>query len=156
MPPGMFAGNRYAVFANPTSLAVRIAPAMPPKSPRKAVGENLKPSGSPKHKTVRANLVSRMIAARVRLLRVVRGMTQPELDEAMGSAYGTVSRIESGARGRQLSIDMVVALAKGLRCDLSWLITGQGPSPTGEDEGLPAELGGGQAKAQTKRRRTTA
>jgi len=127
---------------------------MPPKSPRKAVGENLKPAGTAKHKTVRSNNLSRMIAAQVRLIRAMRGMTQPELDEAMGSAYGTVSRIESGARGRQLSIETVVALAKGLRCDLMWLITGEGPSPTKDDDAVPAKPSERQGKAKPNRRRT--
>ena len=104
---------------------------MPRTGPSLAIGGNLKPTGAPRHKTVRASNLSRMIAARIRIVREARGMTQDDLEDRSGLSHGVLSRVESGARGRQLSIDLVVAVAKGLRCDLLFLITGQGRIPFG-------------------------
>lgn len=107
--------------------------------PRLAIGESLQPTRIPKHNTVRTGRISRMIAAKIRMVRELRGMTQPVLDDAARVSYGTTSRIESGARGRQISIDLVVAFAAGLKCDLLWLVTGQGRAPFGA-EGAQLEL----------------
>ena len=100
------------------------------------VGENLTPLED--NKTFRSGKVSRMVAASIRLLREAHGMSQPDLEDKAGLSYGTISRIESGSRGRAISVDLAVTIAKVFHVDLNWLLTGQGVVPFGLDLDAPA------------------
>jgi transcriptional regulator with XRE-family HTH domain len=88
-----------------------------------------------------------MVAAQIRLCREVRGWSQEELEVAAGLGRGYVSRIESGSRGRQLSVDTVVEIARALKIDLAWLITGQGRTPFGISKGAGFGAGGSKQQA---------
>lgn len=74
-------------------------------------------------------LLSREIANRVQVLREMKGWSQNELERQAGVARGSVSRIESGERGRWLMVETVLALANALDVDVGWLITGSPPDP---------------------------
>lgn len=99
--------------------------------------------------------LSRQIAARVRALRSLKtsrgpdGKPEPlgvnELGRMAGLAKGVVSRIESGGRGRWLSVDVVLKLAVALEVDVGFLITGMTPRrdwkpPLGFEEAYLREL----------------
>lgn len=73
--------------------------------------------------------VSRETVWRIRVVRVLRGMTREQLDEAAGVSKGQTSSIESGRRGRWLTVDLAVAYAIALRVDVGWLLTGKPPRP---------------------------
>lgn len=125
-----------------------------------AIGENLKARKGEGYKTTRTGNLSRMIAARIRVVREARGLKQDELEFRAGLARGYVSGIESGTRGRMIGVEPVVALAKALRVDLMWLITGQGRTPfgterDGESDGaqqaLPFDPSPARASRSTKK-----
>jgi transcriptional regulator with XRE-family HTH domain len=74
--------------------------------------------------------LSRDVALRVSNLRQVHGLSQNELERRAGLAIGMVSRIESGERGRLMTIDVALRLAMALFCDVGYLITGGGHAGT--------------------------
>lgn len=114
-----------------------------------SVGDNLTPLGD--NETTRFGSTSRMVAATIRLLRAAHGMSQPELEEKAGLAYGMISRIESGSRGRYLSVDVAVAIAKVFHLDLNWFLTGHGVVPFGfEGVEKPAAAPAPAKKARQK------
>lgn len=66
------------------------------------------------------------IAQRVARIRKELGIPQHVLEQKADLARGLLSQIESGQRGRMLTIDTVVRLAEALDVDLAHLITGKG------------------------------
>lgn len=104
---------------------------MPNNGTTQPIGANLKASKRAGYKTVRVNDLSRSIIERARAVRDLRGLGQSEVEENAGLSRGALSRIESGSRGRSLSIETIVALAGGLKVGLMWLITGHGRVPYG-------------------------
>ncbi len=72
----------------------------------------------------------RAITERIRLVRLALNLTREELDIRAGVSMGTTSRIESGARGRQISAKLVAKYASATGQDPGWMLTGQPPNST--------------------------
>lgn len=93
--------------------------------------------------------LSREIAQRIELVRRIRELPQHVLEDLAGQSRGQISRIESGKRGRWLSVDTVVAIAVALEVDVGWLITGVVP-----DGKWRPPLGAVQATPKSRSRKT--
>jgi transcriptional regulator with XRE-family HTH domain len=75
---------------------------------------------------------------RVRQARHLRELGSTELDRRAGVSQGTVSRLESKQRGKFGGTATTVArVAKALRVNMEWLMTGQGPMEETEDDPIP-------------------
>ena len=70
----------------------------------------------------------RAIVERIRLVRIALGLTREKLDLLAGVSEGTASRVESGARGRQISAKLVAKYAAATGQDPGWMLTGQPPN----------------------------
>lgn len=68
------------------------------------------------------------VAQRLRDARKKRGMTQIELAEAVGLRQGTISFIEVGKTTEPSNI---LKIAKVLKVDPYWLLSGDSPKPAG-------------------------
>lgn len=66
------------------------------------------------------------LAARVKMARKHRGMTQATLAKEAGANQSDISKIERGEIERTTHL---IGLATALRCDPRWLDTGDGPPP---------------------------
>lgn len=72
--------------------------------------------------------ISREVAWRMRVIRVARGLTREEVEARCPElSKGHLSKIESGKRGRWLSVDIVARVARVLNVDVGYLITGEQP-----------------------------
>lgn len=67
---------------------------------------------------------------RVKSLRLESGLSQAKLAKAAGTRVMTISSWERG-NARRPSIDLVQKVAKILRCDAGWLLTGSQPADSG-------------------------
>jgi len=75
---------------------------------------------------------------RVRQARMLRQRGSTELDRMAGVSQGTVSRLESKQRGKFGGTGTTVArVAKALRVNFEWLMTGQGPMEETAEDPLP-------------------
>lgn len=104
--------------------------------------------------------LSRAIARRVCAVRQLREMTAEQLDEVAGLGRGLTCRIESGKRGRWLSVDVAVRYARALDVDVGWLITGVVPDgkwvpPLGAKELTAKPKGLGVTRAPARTRKTS-
>jgi transcriptional regulator with XRE-family HTH domain len=61
------------------------------------------------------------VGARVRQCRQLRGWTQVELAERAGLTQSTISMIEKGARGHEMSLETAWRLAWSLGTSVDWL-----------------------------------
>jgi ribosome-binding protein aMBF1 (putative translation factor) len=81
---------------------------------------------------------ARLIGARIRAARALKGMQQKDLAKAVDKSQSLLSRIEEGDRG----LDVLLAddLCRILDCGLEWLVRGDGPAPhaslASTDQGL--------------------
>jgi transcriptional regulator with XRE-family HTH domain len=67
------------------------------------------------------------IGRRVMAVRLLRCLSQAELERVAGVSPGGVSRIEAGGRGiarTHVNVETLMKLSDALRVDLTWLITG--------------------------------
>jgi transcriptional regulator with XRE-family HTH domain len=75
--------------------------------------------------------LSRDVARRVKQLRRKKGWTQNELERRCAFSVGQISRIESGERARELSLQSAVRLANALEVSLDFLVCGKGEAGHG-------------------------
>lgn len=74
------------------------------------------------------------VGKRIRQARLLKGLSQNELDRRIGAAVGTTSRIESGKRGtRGLPDAMIEKYAEVLGIRVIWLLTETGPMERNDD-----------------------
>ncbi len=75
---------------------------------------------------------------RVKQARQLRGIKSTELDRLAGVSQGTTSRLESKQRGKFGGTATTVArVAKALRVNMEWLMTGQGAMEETEEDPIP-------------------
>ncbi|MDI3286105.1 helix-turn-helix domain-containing protein [Polyangium sp. 15x6] len=75
---------------------------------------------------------------RVKQARQLRGIKSTELDRLAGVSQGTTSRLESKQRGKfGGTATTVQRVAKALRVNMEWLMTGQGPMEETEEDPIP-------------------
>ena len=79
--------------------------------------------------------------ARIRALRLARGMKQKDLAKAVGIAAPSLSELETG-QSKEPSGPVLAALCRTLHTNSEWLLTGTG------DPGAYATLGGDEAELQ--------
>ena len=78
------------------------------------------------------NNLAKNVSSRMKEL----GLTQKELAEIVGSTQTTIHRILSG---KVLTTTKISELSKALKCDIDWLLNGQGsPYPVGFDSNIEA------------------
>lgn len=67
--------------------------------------------------------VLRLIGAKVAYYRMLRGLKQQELADLVNVSSSTISKIERGTYNENLSIEMLIVLARGLKVDVGVLLT---------------------------------
>lgn len=70
----------------------------------------------------RSHSVSVRVARRLKMFRTQKGYGQIELEELAGLGRGTVGKIESGQRGKGITIDVCLALARTMGLSLDELV----------------------------------
>lgn len=66
--------------------------------------------------------VLRLIGAKVAYYRTLRGLKQQELADLVNVSSSTISKIERGTYNENLSIEMLIVLARGLKVDVGVLL----------------------------------
>lgn len=73
--------------------------------------------------------------ARIRRLRIERGLSQRKLADLVGTSYQTIRRLEAGADASDQPLRVITRLADALHVDVADLLTGETPEPPRPPEG---------------------
>lgn len=64
----------------------------------------------------------KLIGAKVAFYRTLRGLKQQELADKVNMSRSTINKVERGSYNDNLSIDMLITLAKGLNINVRMLL----------------------------------
>lgn len=93
------------------------------------------------------------LSRRITEAKLARALGQGEIEREAGLTQGTLSRLESGDRGKNIGAALAIRLARALRVRVEWLVLGDPPrdQPAAQGEVNASLPGWAEALAEARR-----